>query len=35
MDSYSLTKKPKICDGKKKTFSINGAGLAVCMYVEK
>ena len=35
MDTGSLTKKPKIYNGKKKASSINGAGLTGCLYVEK
>jgi hypothetical protein len=30
-----LTKKPKICNEKKKASSINGADLAGCLYLEK
>ena len=35
MDTWSLTKKPKIYNGKKKASSINGAGLTGCLYVEE
>jgi hypothetical protein len=34
-DTWSLTKKPKINNGKKKASSINGAGLAGYLYVEE
>jgi hypothetical protein len=32
---HTLTKKPKIYNGKKKASSINGAGLTGNLYVEK
>jgi hypothetical protein len=35
MDTWSLTKKPKVHSGKKKAFSINDAGLTGCLYVEE
>jgi hypothetical protein len=35
MHTWSLTKKPKICNGKKKAFLIHGAGLTGCLYVEE
>ena len=35
MDTWSLTKKPKIYNGKKKASSINGVGLTDSVYVEK
>ena len=35
MDIWSLTKKPKIYNGKKKAPSINGGGLTGGQYVEK
>ena len=34
-DTWSLTKKPKIYNGKKKASSINCASLTGCLYVEK
>jgi hypothetical protein len=34
-DTWCLTKKPKIYNGKKKASSINGAGSTVCLSVEK
>ena len=33
--SWSLTKKPNIFMEQKKAYSINGAGLIGCLYVEK
>ena len=35
IDTWSLTMKPKIYNGKKKPSSINDAGLTDCLYVEK
>jgi hypothetical protein len=35
MDTWFLTKKPKIYNGKNKASSINPAGLTGCLYVEK
>jgi hypothetical protein len=35
MDIWSLTKKPKIYNRKKKPFPINGAGLTGSLYEEK
>ena len=35
MDTWSLTKKPKIYNGKKKAASINGASLTGWLYVGK
>jgi len=34
MKTWSLTKQPKIYNGKTKASSINGAGVTACQYVE-
>ena len=35
MNTWFLTKKPKLCNGKKKASSTNGVGITGCQHVEE